>query len=113
MRNVMIFAALGEFATGAALLIAPSIVGELLLGQNLVGVAVLIARVTGIALMALAIACWPGPLQLGMLTYSAGVTVLLGYAGYATGATGALLWPAVGLHGVLTAALIWAFARGT
>jgi len=61
MRNVLIFAAAGELATGVALLIAPSIVGQLLLGQNLIGVAVPIARVTGIALVALSIACWPGP----------------------------------------------------
>jgi hypothetical protein len=113
MPNVLIFAALGEFATGVALLVAPGIVGQLLLGQKPIGVALPIARVAGIALVALAIACWPGPALVGMLTYSAGVTVLLGCAGYATGATGALLWPAVGLHGVLTAALIWAFVTGT
>ena len=113
MRNVLIFAALGEFATGVALLIAPSIVGQLLLGQNLIGVALPIARVTGIALVALAIACWPGPPLVGMLTYSAGVTLCLSYAGYAAGGEGVLLWPAVGLHGVLTAVLIWALARGS
>jgi hypothetical protein len=112
MRTVLIFAALAEFATGVALLIAPSIIVQLLLGQSLVGVAILIARVTGIALVALAIACWPGPAQVGMLTYSAGMTVFLGYAGYTAGATGALIWPAVGLHGVLTAALLWSFAKG-
>ena len=79
MRNVLIFAAVGELATGVALLIAPSIVGQLLLGQNLIGVALPIARVTGIALVALAIACWPGPPMVGMLTYSAGVTLCLSY----------------------------------
>ncbi|MGZ3321841.1 MAG: hypothetical protein ACXU9C_12785 [Xanthobacteraceae bacterium] len=85
-----------QIATGAALVLAPSILGHLLLGQNLVGAALLIARVAGIALIGLAIACWPGPPQAGMLTYSAGVTVFLGYAGYTAGATGALLWPRSG-----------------
>jgi hypothetical protein len=112
MRNVLIFAAVGEFATGVALLIAPSIVGELLLGENLIGVALAIARVTGIALVALSVACWPGPPMFGMLTYSAGVTLCLSYTGYTAGLTGVLLWPAVGLHGLLTAVLILAFARG-
>jgi len=112
MRNVLIFAAAGELATGVALLIAPSIVGQLLLGQNLIGAAVPIARVTGIALVALSIACWPGPPMVGMLTYSAGVTLCLSYTGYTAGVTGVLLWPAVGLHGLLTAVLILAFARG-
>jgi hypothetical protein len=91
MRNVLIFAAVGELATGVALLIAPSIVGQLLLGQNLIGVAVPIARVTGIALVALSIACWPGPPMVGMLTYSAGVTLCLSYTGYTAGVTGVLL----------------------
>jgi hypothetical protein len=85
---------------------------QLLLSENLVGVAVQIARVTGIALVALAIACWPGPAWAGMLTYSAGVTVFLGYAAYTAGATGSLIWPAVGLHGALTAALLWSFTKG-
>jgi hypothetical protein len=112
MRTVLIFAAIDELATGVALLIAPSIIVQLLLGQSPVGVALLIARVTGIALVALAIACWPGPAEVGMLTYSAGMTVFLGYAGYTAGATGSLIWPAVGLHGVLTASLLWSFAKG-
>ncbi len=112
MKTVLIFTALGEFATGVALLIAPSIIVQLLLGQSLVGVAILIARITGIALVALAIACWPGPAEVGMLTYSAGMTVFLGYAGCTAGATGSLIWPAVGLHGALTAALLWSFAKG-
>jgi hypothetical protein len=111
MRKVLILAAIGEFATGVALLIAPTIVGQLLFGQDLIGVAVPIARVTGIALVALAIACWPGSPLVGMLIYSVGVTLCLGYAGYTADATGVLLWPAVGLHGMLTAVLIWAFAR--
>jgi hypothetical protein len=60
MKKVLIFAAIGEFATGVAVLIAPLIVARLLLGQDLTRAAVLITRVTGIALVALATACWPG-----------------------------------------------------
>ena len=60
MSRVLIFSAIGEFAIGVALLIAPQIVGQLLFGQDLIGVTVPVARVTGIALVALAIACWPG-----------------------------------------------------
>jgi len=37
MKQVLARAALGETATGAALLIVPSLVGRLLLGENLVG----------------------------------------------------------------------------
>ncbi len=81
-----------------ALLIAPSLVGRLLLGEPLAGVAVPVARVAGIALIGLAIACWPGPALFGMLTYSAAVTLYLTYLGLVGGISGVLLWPAVVLH---------------
>lgn len=104
-KRVLIVAALGETATGAALLIAPSLVGQVLLGAELIGVAVTVARVTGIALIALGIACWPGTPLVGMLTYSAAVTLYLAYVGFTGGSPGVLLWPAVILHAVLTALL--------
>jgi hypothetical protein len=113
MRRVLVFAAVSEAATGLALLIVPSLVGQLLFGAELTGIAITVARVTGIALIALGVACWPGTPLVGMLTYSAAVTVYLAYAGLACGFSGILLWPAVALHGVLTALLARAvFARG-
>ena len=81
MKNVLIVAAVAEAATGLALLIVPSLVGQLLLGENLTGAAIPVARVTGIALIALAVACWPGPPLIGMLIYSALVTLYLAYLG--------------------------------
>ena len=60
-----------------ALLIVPSLVGWLLFGEELSGVAIPVARVTGIALIGLGIACWPGTPLVGMLTYSALVTLYL------------------------------------
>jgi len=111
MKNVLIFAAVGEGATGLALLIVPSLVGQLLLGEEFTGAAVPVARVAGIALIALGIACWPGPPLVGMLTYSAPVALYLAYLGFVGGLTGVFLWPAVILHAILTALLTWAFAR--
>jgi hypothetical protein len=105
MKKVLIFAAIGEAATGLALLIAPSLVGELLLGEELAGVAIRVARVAGIALIALGVACWPGTPLVGMLTYSASVTLYLTYLGFAGGLSGILLWPAVVLHVILTVLL--------
>ena len=105
MKKVLIFAAVGEAATGLALLIVPSLVGQLLLGEELTGVAIPVARVAGIALIALGIACWPGPPLVGMLTYSAAVTLYLAYLGFAGGLAGVLLWPAVSLHAVLSVLL--------
>jgi hypothetical protein len=112
MRSVLALAAVGEAVTGLALLIAPSLVGQLLLGVELTGIAVTVARVAGIALIALGVACWPGTPLLGMLIYSAAVTLYLAYLGFAGGVTGILLWPAVVLHGILTALLTRALTRG-
>ena len=105
MKRVLVLAAVSEAATGMALLIVPSLVGRLLLGEELTGTAIPVARVAGIALIALGVACWPGPPRVGMLTYSAAVTLYLAYVGFAGGLSGVLLWPAVALHVILTAFL--------
>jgi hypothetical protein len=112
MKKVLIFAAVAEAATGIALLIAPSLVGQLLLGEQLTGVAIPVARVAGIALIALGIACWPGPPRVGMLIYSVCVTLYLAYLGFAAGLAGVLLWPAVVLHLLLSILLgrVWLLA---
>ena len=68
MKKALIFAVAGEALT-LALVVAPSLVGGLLLGEQLSGVATPVARVAGIALIGLSVACWPGPPSLGMLTY--------------------------------------------
>jgi hypothetical protein len=102
MKKALIYAAIGEAGTGLALLIAPLLVGQLLLGEELVGVAIPVARVAGIALIALGIACWPGSPLVGMLIYSSAVALYLAYLGFAAGLAGVLLWPAVGLHVVLS-----------
>ncbi len=82
MRSVLALAAAGEAATGVALLLVPSFVGQLRLGVELTGVAVTVARVAGFALIALGVACWPGTPLLGMLIYSAAVTLYLAYVGF-------------------------------
>jgi hypothetical protein len=112
MSRVIVLAAIGEIATGVALLLVPSLVGQLLLGAELTGVAVSVARVAGIALIALGVACWPGTPLVGMLVYSAAVTLYLACVGVAGDATGILLWPAVVLHAILTALLARAMVKG-
>jgi hypothetical protein len=111
MNKVLVLAAVSEAATGVALLMVPSLVGQWLFGVELTGMALTVARVAGIALIALGVACWPGPPLVGMLTYSAAVTLYLAYVGFAGGLTGRLLWPAVVLHVLLTALLTRAATR--
>jgi hypothetical protein len=106
MKWVLVLAAVAEAATGAALLLVPSLVAQLLLGAELTGIAMTVARVAGIALIGLGVACWPGPPRIGMLTYSAVVALYLAYVGVAGGSAGILLWPAVVIHLILAALLV-------
>lgn len=103
MKKVLAFAAVGEAVTGLGLLIIPSVVSWLLLGTELVGVSVVIARVAGLALIGLGVSCWPSwPALYGMFTYSMLATLYLAFVGFAGGFSGLLLWPAVLLHAALT-----------
>lgn len=106
MRKVLPVAAVVEAATGVALLTVPSLVGRLLLGTEVTGSGLVVARVAGIALVALGIACWPGPPLAGMLTYNALATLYFLYLGIRGQSVGPLLWPAVVLHLVLTFLLV-------
>ncbi len=104
MSKALVFAAVAETLTGLALLIDPVLVGWLLLGQEFAGPAA-VARVAGVALVGLGVACWPGPPILGMLIYGVSVALILAYLGLVQGMTGIMLWPAVALHLILTAFL--------
>ena len=110
--TVLLLAAVGEAAIGLALTIVPSLVGHWLLGQELTGVAIPVARVLGLALIALGVACWPGRTAIcGMLMYSAPATVYFAGVGIRGEWTGPLLWPAVVLHAIVSALLARAWFR--
>ena len=103
-RILLVVAAIGEALTGLALIVAHTLVARLLLGEELTGNAGTVARVAGLALIGLALACWPGPPRVGMLVYSVTVALYLAYLGV-TGTPGVLLWPAVVLHALLSTGL--------
>ena len=115
MKKVLVLAAIGEAALGLALLLVPSLVGRLLFGAELTGVAIPVARVLGIALIGLGTACWPcgsaSRALCGMLTYSALTMAYLLYLGIRGEWVGPLLWPAVVLHAVLTLLLARAWFK--
>jgi hypothetical protein len=96
--RILALSAAAEAATGLALILVPSVVSRLLLGHDLTGEAILVARVAGLALIGLGLACWPGPPAAGMLVYGLGVALYLAYVGATGEATGPLLWPVVALH---------------
>ncbi len=112
MKKMLALAAAGEAATGLVLLVYPPIVVRLLFGADIAGAGIVMSRIAGITLIALGVACWPGPPLVGMLTYSAVVALYLAYVGFAGGLTGILLWPAVVLHVILTALLTRASISG-
>ena len=112
MKKLLTVAAIAELATGLALMIVPALVGRLLFGAELSGVAIPVARVLGIALIALGVACLPGRKPLcGMLTYNALGTVYFAWLAIRGEWVGPLLWPAVGLHAVMTILLGCAWLR--
>jgi len=112
MKKLLTMTAVAELATGLALMVVPSLVGQLLLGAELTGVSIPVARVAGIALVALGVGCLPGRTALsGMLTYSALATAYLAYLAIRGEWVGPLLWPAVVVHAILTCLLGWAGLR--
>ena len=111
LNQVLRIVSLAEAATGLALLIVPSVVGALLFGDGLTGLAIPVARVAGIALLSLSIACWFSSPVAAMFGYSTAVMLYLGYCGVAEGSqsSGVLLWPAVGMHLLISLVLVRAW----
>ncbi len=116
MKNrLLAVAAAGEALTGLVLLVYPPIVVRLLFDAELTGVSIPVARVLGIALIGLGVACWPGggtrQASYGMVTYSVLAMLYLIYIGICGESVGLLLWPAIVLHGVLTLLLARAWFK--
>jgi hypothetical protein len=100
-----------EVVTGLAVLVCPAMGARLLIGADAGGMGISIIRLTGIALIGLGVACWPrrsatGAID-GMLAYGSLATIYLAVLGFTGEWTGKFLWPAVGLHAVLTILLVW------
>ena len=113
-QKVTAFSAAVEGATGLALIAAPVLVGQLLLGAELPSKGIVVARCFGIALLALTVAVWPGGDNGGrsgaraMFLYNALIALYLMWLGVHWHMGGMLLWPAVALHAVVAVLLGWA-----
>jgi hypothetical protein len=110
--------ALIELGAGLALLCFPSVTAALLVGARLEAPeALTVARVAGVALLTLGVACWLARydtqsraargLVAAMVLYDFGVALILGAAGIGSPLVGVALWPAVVLHAVMT---VWCVA---
>ena len=115
--KILAFAAVVEGATGFVLMIDPADVVALLIGVEAPGAGTLLARCFGISLLALGLACWPGPQRAaaggptlrGMLVYNVLIALYLAFLGTVNHLQGTLLWPAVALHAAVALILVWAW----
>ena len=113
LASIVAFSAIAELATGLALIAVPTVVVALLLAPETSAMIVPVARLTGFALVALGIACWPGRHGAGnaafraLLTYNLLVAAYLAYLGAAQHLGGLLLWPVVGMHAAVTGLLLY------
>jgi len=119
LKNLLTLTAVLEAGTGVALVALPSLVSTLLLGSSLDSpVALTVARVAGVALLALAVACWLARndgqsratkgLVGAMLLYNAAIVAVLVNAGIFLRLSSIGLWPVVLLHAVMT---VWCVMR--
>ncbi len=112
MKTLLTITAVIELGAALALLFSPSATSVFLVGEPLdLPASVIVARVAGAALLALAVACWQarndarsrasrGQVS-AMLIYNLGVAAVLEYAGLCQGMHGIALWPAVILHATM------------
>src|SRR3954453_6939830 len=114
MKKILVVAAVAEAATGLAVMTVPSVVGKLLFGAELTGIAATVARLAGISLPSLGVGCWPDRNSLhplfGLLTYNSIATLYFLWIGL-NGPAGILLWPAFAIHAALTVLLVRAWLR--
>jgi hypothetical protein len=109
MKTLLTVTAIIEAGAGLALAGVPSATAWLLFGKPLDSpAAVGLARVGGVAILALAIVCWLArrdphspvarSLIVAMLAYNFAVAGVLALASLSDGLHGVLFWPAVAFH---------------
>jgi hypothetical protein len=104
-KTLVLAGATLETATGVFLMVDPGLVVRLLIGASLFVGGVAVARVCGLALFALGLACWPSRTVVGaqairaLFAYNFLFALYIAYLGIGGGFAAYLLWPACILHG--------------
>ena len=113
-QRLLTATAVAELGAGAGLLLLPAKTATLLLGSALASPeSLIVGRVAGAALLALALTCWLERthtrtystigLIAGPLLYNVLAVVLLVYAAVVARLSGVGTWPVIGLHAALLA----------
>ena len=115
-RWIVPAAAAEAAVTGIFVIVSPALFAWLVLGAELGSPGEMIGRLGAIALLGTALATWSSPREThpaaslrALLLYNLLLTIYLAYLGFGGRSTGVLLWPAIGLHAILTALLAWSY----
>jgi hypothetical protein len=112
VKNLFTMTAVIEVGAGLGMVALPSLPATMLLGSSLDSpVGLTVARVLGVALLALGVACWLARhdgqsraargLAGAMVFYNAAILTVLVYTGIGLGLSGIGFWPAVLLHAAM------------
>ena len=115
--TVLVIVAVVELLAGIGPIVATPLVLDLLFGSAPNALATVVAKVAGVALIAIGAISWSarsvasGPparaILNGLIIYNLGVVVALLYGFLYHGLSGALLWPVVVLHTLLGLVCVW------
>jgi len=109
MRKLLIFTALAEGGASLLLCAYPPIVVWLLFGTDIASTGLIMGRLAGLCLIALAVSCWPRGDSwrgfYGRLVWSLLAALNLIVVGVG-GTVGILLWPMVAVHILLVVLLL-------
>ena len=111
-RTALLLAAWVEIIVGASFVLASNGQSQLVFGATTEGTGTLFARLAGIGLIALGLACLPSNVAgtqriavRGLFIFNVAATIFFAWVAVATTFRGIVLWPVVILHAVLAIVL--------
>ncbi len=117
-RSVLLLAAWFEIMVGASFVLALDAQSQLLFGATTDGPGAGFARLAGIALIGLGVACLPSRFaerrrhaMRVLLVYNIAAAFLIAWIGATTDLRGVVLWPVVIVHAVLAIALAFSLRQ--